>query len=198
MTNDKQSSTAHELPPCFQCETLLMLDVDGVLSPFTKEFSGHVNDPIKFISQTCLGFLNEWLDQHPSFAANIVLSSSWRNNPGFDVTVDVLTRAGLRGNLVGATPFWETLSAPNSWGSSYQMRECSRPEAIWRCLNNLEVKPKHLLILDDITEMTPLGRYHLATSPYAGLKHKQLQRMTEIAKVPYQHNPSPKKFGDKS
>lgn len=195
---EKLATSAHELPPTFQSEALLMLDIDGVLSPFTKEFSGHVNDPIKFISQTCLGFLNEWLDQNPSFAANIVLSSSWRNNPGFDVTVDVLTRSGLRGKLVGATPYWETLSTPTVWGGSCSKRECSRPEAIWKCLDNLQEKPKHLLVLDDITEMTPIGRYHLATSPYAGLKHKQLQRMTELSKAPYVHNPSPKRFGDRT
>ena len=177
---------------------LLMLDIDGVLSPFTKEFSGHAGDPIKFISMVCLGYLNEWLDQHQPFSENIVLSSSWRNNPGFDVTVDALTKAGLRGKVVGATPYWETLRAPTGWGSSYETRECSRPEAIWKYLDNLQTKPDHLLVLDDIIEMTPLGRYHLATSPYAGLKHKQLQRMTELSKVPYVHNPNPKKFGDRT
>lgn len=185
----------HQLPANHRSDALLMLDIDGVLSPFTKEFSGHMADPVKFISKTCLGYLNEWLDLHQEFAANIVLSSSWRNNPGFETTVGVLTMAGLRGKLVAATPFWETFSGPTGWGS-YQKRECSRPEAIWKCLDSLEVKPNHLLILDDIAAMTPLGRYHLVTSPYAGLKHKQLQRMTDISKAPYVHNPTPKKFGD--
>jgi len=184
--------------PANSPEALLMLDIDGVLSPFTKQFSGHVHDPGKFISSVCLGFLNEWLDDHQAFAQNVVISSSWRNNPGFDLTVEVLTKAGLRGRIVGATPFWESFRNPIGWVGCSVKEECLRPEAIWKYLDQLEEKPKHLLILDDITEMTPLGRYHLATSPYAGLKQKQLRRMSEISSVPYVHNPNPKRFGSRN
>jgi hypothetical protein len=166
------------------------LDIDGVISPFTKQFSGHATDPIKFISLDCLAVLNEWLDGNPDFAANIVLSSSWRNNPGFDKTVEVLTKVGLRGKIVAATPYWETIKAPTAWSSGYKREECLRSDAIWQYLDNLETKPEHVVILDDIAEMKPLGRYHLLTSPYAGIKRKQLRRLTEISRIKYQHNPS--------
>lgn len=167
--------------------SLLFLDIDGVISPFTKAFSGHMADPIKFISPDCLAVLNEWLDDHQDFAANIVLSSSWRHNPGLEKTVDVLTRAGLHGKIVGATPYWEMVKAPTVWSKGYETSECLRPDAIWQYLNDLETKPKHVVILDDIAEMKPLGRYQLLTSPYAGIKRRQLRRLSEIAKLTYIH-----------
>lgn len=165
----------------------LFLDIDGVISPFTKAFSGHMANPIKFISADCLAILNEWLDCNQNFATNIVLSSSWRNNPGFDQTVDVLTRAGLCGKIIGATPYWETVKAPTMWSNGYEKSECLRPDAIWQYLEDMPIKPEHVVILDDILEMKPLGRYHLQTSPYSGIKRRQLRRLSEIARVPYTH-----------
>ena len=67
------------------------------------------------------------------------------------------------------------------------MSECLRPDAIWQYIDDLQTKPDHLVILDDIAEMKPLGRYHLLTSPYAGIKRKQLRRLSEIARAPYVH-----------
>lgn len=190
MQSSSATTSSPSLAPSIACAgSVLFLDIDGVISPFTKQFTGHAHDPIKFISLDCLAVLNEWLDSNPDFAANIVLSSSWRNNPGFDKTVEVLTKAGLRGKIVAATPYWEMIKAPTVWSSGYRKEECLRVDAIWQFIHNLETKPEHVVILDDIAEMKPLGRHHLLTSPYSGIKRKQLSRLTEISRIKYQHNP---------
>lgn len=89
-------------------DKIIFLDIDGVLNSdaFLRAANAHARkighlDPVTHIDASRVARLNDLL---ATSQAEVCLSTSWRVIFGLEKTVELLTKSGLRGTIIGQTP----------------------------------------------------------------------------------------------
>lgn len=155
----------------------IFLDIDGPLSP--EGVNGTREDPIGYLSTRHVELLDVWLTAEGG--PRVVLASSWREDPGFDLTVELLRRRGLTHPIVDATPYWEE---PSVWGD-HKPQEADRGKTILAWLKR-HPEVTRAVALDDAPsyEMKPLTAIHVPVSMRTGLVLRNLRRASKVLARP--------------
>ena len=159
---------------------VLFLDVDGVLNNyFTKVYINKHH----FVEDSKLMILQNIIKETD---CKIVLSSSWRQgwedvDDGCNITIDAIDYIALKDKLFeyNMVLFDKTPTLPSF--------NATRGEEIKKWLDEWNGEPiTNIAILDDNTNMKPLGRYQLQTSIMKGIEEKHLNKIKKILTIPYQ------------
>jgi hypothetical protein len=135
---------------------VIFLDIDGVLNSARYHSERHHGlGRLGHFDPVAVERLNRLTD---GTGAVLVLSSSWRQY-GLDYMRDVLRQAGVKADVVGATPILDD--------GSVIMRPVPRGEEIAAYL--AEHPAERFVILDDEGDMDGLGRHFVRTSHAIGL-----------------------------
>ena len=136
---------------------VLFLDIDGVLN---KEGTKERFNSFTGIDQKLLKLFSEWLCKNMD--VKIVLSSTWRTDPAF---IAHLEQNGL--TFYSHTPQLQNTPRP------------PRGHEVAKWLDQ-HLYVKKFAILDDCSDLQPLRRYLVQTSPRWGLQEKHLKMMDRL------------------
>ena len=144
---------------------ILFLDIDGILNTgiskktFAKEFVDRINR----ITDTT--------------GANIVISSNWRRYFKLNTLKALLRRNGIKAPIIGYTPIFKNTN-------TYEvLMGHKRGTEIQAWLDAQDVKPKSIVILDDISDMLHLTPYLVLTDTYKGITDDDADLAIEILKT---------------
>ena len=156
---------------------VVFLDIDGPLSP--DGVNGTPEDPIGYLSARHVELFDAWLTAEGGPA--VILSSSWRDDPGFELADRLWAARGLTHPAVGATPFWRVASG---WGERGP-EEAPRGHTIGAWLKN-HPEVTHAVALDDDPShlMKPVSQIHVPVSPRTGLVLRNCRRASQVLARP--------------
>jgi hypothetical protein len=147
---------------------VIFLDIDGVLncSRYFLDDSPMLEDipyaaVVARIDPAAVLLLNTLVTRT---AAVVVISSTWRLSYPLPILQQLLRRRGFEGMVVGATP---------------QLGE-NTPRGHEISLWVEAARPRKFVILDDDSDMEPLGHYHVATTRQHGLLQTHVDQAVEI------------------
>lgn len=136
-------------------QRILFLDVDGVLNrnSTVERIPGSM---FLGLDHRNLSLYNNWIAGKP---IDVVLSSTWRHDEN---TRHYLIASGV--SWIGVTPYLHSRGA--------EIHAYMTENDLW--------SRSKIAILDDLTDLAPVGRYLVQTSPRCGVEHKHFKRIERL------------------
>ena len=154
-----------------QNSRVVFLDVDGVLVNTESQRMVRIASPIGRIPSAdpvCVAALNRITDVT---GAELVMSSSWREEGDTDLLAGVLAAWGVTGTLIGKTPVIEA-----QWDGRVLLPGSTRGDEIQAWLQSAGSTLAAFVILDDVNDMEPLRHRLVQTNSEAGLTTRDADR----------------------
>lgn len=151
---------------------IIFLDVDGVIKPYNSE------TPLMSLNSTCTKNLKELLEKT---GANIVLSTSWRENPvDLNFLMHQLSKHDINASVIaGSTPIF--------WGLNNGAWEGSRGHEIESYIKSNLIDIEKFVILDDDTsplmkDWSELNGLFIQTQMSIGFDENKMKQAIDFLK----------------
>lgn len=140
----------------------IFLDIDGVLNSLA--WSRRKPTPGRWdLDPACIARVNYLCE---ATGADVVISSSWRTHMKPRHLVELLTKQGLRANIIGLTPYLVD-----------RLEEAPRGDEINQWIaQNVTANHNAFVILDDRDDMQSLIRYLVQTDGEIGITDADVDR----------------------